>query len=192
MSPLSLHPHPLPGTHQKTLSKHSSPYQRGPRAPPSPCRPSRSTPSKARLPPALQRASTPSPPCPGPRASGSPSVKTSLHLAGRARGRPPRSSRGFSPAPAGQAASSLTTLLTPTAERRAAGRTTPAPLMSSLGSQIGRWQQLHRAKYSMVTLLLTLQTCLMPEVWTFSFRFCFFELYVSFFFLFLRLLIAYL
>lgn len=87
-SPLSPRPHPLPGTHQKTLSKHSSPSRRGPRAPPSPCRPSQLTPSRARPPPALQRASTPSPPCPGPRASGSPSVIISLQpLAVRARGR---------------------------------------------------------------------------------------------------------
>lgn len=147
-SPLSPPPHPPLGTHQKTLSKHSSLCQRGPRAPPSPCQLSRSTQSEAHLPPAPQRASMPSPPCPGPRASGSPSVITLHHLAGRAQGRPWGSSRGLRPAPAGRVASSLTTPPTPTAKRRAAERTAVS-LMSSPGLQIGAL--LHQAKYSLVT-----------------------------------------
>lgn len=174
MSPLSPRPHPLPGTRQTTLSKHSSRHQRGPRAPPSPCRVSQLTPSKARLPPALPRAWMPSPPCPGPRASGSPSVTISLHLTVRAQGRLQRRARGLSLAPAGQVASSPMTLLAPSAERRAAQRTAlPVSLMSSLGFQIGQWQQLHQAKYSAVKLLLMLKRCLVPEVGIVQFIFRF-------------------
>lgn len=161
-SPLSPPPHPLLGTHQKTPSKPSSLCQRGLRAPPSPCQLSRSTRSEAHLPPAPQKVLMPSPPCPGPRASGSPSVITLHHLAGRAQGRLWGSSRGLRPAPAGRVASSLTTPPTPTAKRRAAKRTAVS-LMSSLGLQIGAL--LHQAKYSLVTLLVTLEPFVMPAVW---------------------------
>lgn len=80
MFTLSRHLRPLPGIHQKTLFKHLSPYRRGPRAPPSPGQLSQSTPSKTQTHPALQRAQTPSPLFPGPRASGLPSVIILLHL----------------------------------------------------------------------------------------------------------------
>ncbi|AWP00721.1 putative FCH domain only protein 2, partial [Scophthalmus maximus] len=99
ISPLSLHPHPLRGTRQKTLPKHSNPYRRGPRAPPSPYPLSQLTPSEARSLATLQRASMPSPPCPGPRASGSLSVISLPHLAARARGRAKTLSTGVVPVP---------------------------------------------------------------------------------------------
>lgn len=118
MSPLSLHLHLLPGTHQKTLPTHLNPYQWGPRVPPSPCQLSRLTQLKTRLPPALQRALMPSPLCPGHRASGSPSVIISHHLAVRVQRWLRRSSRGLSQAPEGQVASTLMTLLMPTAKRQ--------------------------------------------------------------------------
>lgn len=54
----------------------------------------------------------------------------------------------------------------PSAKRRAAEETaSPVSLASSLGLQIG--QQLHQAKYSMVTFSPMLETCFMPEVWSF-------------------------
>lgn len=137
MSHHSPRPHPLPGTRQTTLSKHSSPHRRGPRALLSPCRVSRLTPSKARPPPppALRRVWMPSPLCPGRRASGSPSVITSLLPAARALGR--RRSRGLRPAREGRVGSSQMTLRT----------ALPASPMSSLVFQIERWQLLNQVKY---------------------------------------------
>lgn len=150
MSHRSPRPHPLPGTRQTTLSKHSSPHRRGPRARLSPCRVSRLTPSKARPPPppppALRGAWMPSPPCPGRRVSGSPSVITLLLPAARAPGR--RRSRGLRPARGGRVGSSQMTLRAPPAERRAAQRTAaPVSPMSSLVFQTERWQLRNQVKY---------------------------------------------
>lgn len=141
-------PHPLPGTRQTTLSKHSSPHRRGPRARLSPCRVSRLTPSKARPPPppVLRRAWMPSPPCPGRRASGSPSVITLLLPAARAPGQ--RRSRGLRPAQEGRVGSSQMTLRAPPAEQQAAQRTAPpVSPMSSLVFQTEQWQLCNQVKY---------------------------------------------
>lgn len=199
-SPLLLCLHPLPGNRQKTLSRHLNPSQRGPRAPPSPCQPSQLTPSKARSLLALQKALTPSRLCPGPRASGLPSVIILLHLAVRAQALLWRSSRGLSLAPAGQVASSLMALLMPPAKHQAAERAASSvSLMSSLGLQTGPQQQLHRANYSMVTILMMQESCAVPEVCYFIFvlnfncfllHFVLYAFVIYFYFICLKLLVC--
>lgn len=143
---LSPRPHPLPGTHQMTLSKHPGQQQWGPRVPPSPSRANQLTPPEARRPPALQRAWMPSPLCAGPRASGSLSAIISHQLAIRPQW------TGLRLALADRVASFLMAPQALTARWRAAKRTAPpVSLMSSLGLQI-RQQQQQPSNYQVVKL----------------------------------------